>query len=468
MNGENDFAQASGARCRRAPRTSARRRCETANSQLQRASKTLGLFVQEQASIRDRFVPHGRGSHGPEQRVRHQVPARVLSEAHLSYIISDESFFPKFDWLNQFRLRSAYGARACSQDRRPRSSLPGLDGEHRHDADGCHGHGSPELLANALGNPGLKPSGRSEWENGFEMRLFDNRVNIDMNYYARKTRDALINQPIAPSAGPSNLTFTRNIGSIENSGIEGTLTTTILDRRQFGWDLTINASHNSNKIASLGVDDKGNNLPTIGTGTTRDSLGLPINAWFYHPYAFSDANNDGIIVASEVQVQSGFVYFGYSSPRDIVGVQNGFDLFSRKLRINTLRDYKAGFGLFNSTTNFYCGQTNQCFDETHKSASLAAQARLVATRYGSPTTAVGYLENGQFWRLREVSGTLTLPMRAASSIRAKDASFTFAARNLHVWTKYTGTDPEANYSTGDANDSDHVSPNTSLRLNLHY
>jgi hypothetical protein len=120
------------------------------------------------------------------------------------------------------------------------------------------------------------------------------------------------------------------------------------------------------------------------------------------PSPYSDANGDGIIGQTEVQVQQGFVYMGYSSPRDIVSLANGFDLFNRKLRINSLLDYKGGFSLFNNTTQFYCQQTNQCYDETHKDASLAAQARLVAARYGSPTTSIGYLENGQFWRLREV------------------------------------------------------------------
>jgi len=264
---------------------------------------------------------------------------------------------------------------------------------------------------------------------------------------------------------------TRNLGSVENSGVEASLNTTILDRRSFGWDLTLSASHNSNKIASLGLDDKGNPMPTIGTGSTRDSLGLPINALFYRPYTYSDANGDGIIAPSEVKVDPNFAYMGYSSPRDIISVANGFDLFNRKLRINSLLDYKGGFGLFNSTTQFYCQQTNQCYDETHKEASLAAQARLVASRYGTPTTSVGYLENGQFWRLREVSGTLLLPGMLASRIRARDASVSFAARNLHVWTKYTGTDPEANYSTGDVQtDFSTTAPPTYfvVKLNLHY
>jgi hypothetical protein len=59
----------------------------------------------------------------------------------------------------------------------------------------------------------------------------------------------------------------------------------------------------------------------------------------------------------------------------------------------------------------------------------------------------------------------------ASRIRARDASVSVAARNLHVWTKYTGTDPESNYSTGDVQtDFSTTAPPTYfvVKLNLHY
>jgi hypothetical protein len=264
---------------------------------------------------------------------------------------------------------------------------------------------------------------------------------------------------------------TRNLGSVKNSGIEATITTTILDRRAIGWDMTIGASHNSNKILSLGLDQNGKPNPTIFTGSTRDSLGLPVLGFFGRPFTYADKDGNGIITPDEVTVGSNFVYYGYSQPRDIVSIQNGFDLFNRKLRLQALLDYKGGYILNNGTTSFYCQQFLTCYDETHTNVSLADQARLVALRYENPSTGSGYFDNGQFWRLREVSATLTLPDRVATAIRARDASLLFAARNLHVWTSYTGIDPESNYGTGDTQtDFSTTAPRTYfiLRLNLHY
>ena len=272
----------------------------------------------------------------------------------------------------------------------------------------------------------------------------------------------------------SSLTITRNLGSVQNTGVELQITTTIVDNPNFGWDLTLGGSHNTNKILSLGLDPNGKPNPTIGTGITRDSVGLSVNGFFAHPYTYSDLNHDGIITPNEVTVSSKYAYYGYSQPRDIGSVQNGIDLFGRRIHLQALLDYRGGATLYNQSTSFYCQQTSTCADVTLPGTSLAAQARLVALRYATapnPTTAAGYLENGQFWRLRELSATVTLPNKFAQSIRAHDASILFAGRNLHVWTKYTGVDPESNYSTGDVQtDFSTTAPRTYYiaRVNLHY
>src|SRR5205814_7820599 len=106
-----------------------------------------------------------------------------------------------------------------------------------------NGTDSPGLRANSLGNPDLKPETSAEFEGGFDARLFNHRANLEFTYYNKKTKDALLNQAIAPSAAPSNTSVLRNLGSIQNTGLELALTTTILDMRRLGWDLTVAASH---------------------------------------------------------------------------------------------------------------------------------------------------------------------------------------------------------------------------------
>jgi TonB-linked SusC/RagA family outer membrane protein len=472
VNLEGDNSRAIGSQLPPGAQSPDQAAVQTVAASLPTAVKTLGLYAQELIAFNDRMFLTIAARTDQNSAFGTSFQRVVYPKASLSWSISDESYFPAIPKLNSLRLRAAYGASGVQPG--PTAALQTFDAQTINlatSSTGTSGTDTPGLLASALGNPNLKPERSAEYELGFDSRLVDNKVVLDFTYYNKKTTDALVDKPIAASSGASQLTVQQNIGSVQNTGVEATLTTTLLDRRQLGWDMTIAASHNSNKIVSLGYDATGNPNPTIGTGATRDSLGLPANARFFRPFTYSDANNDGIITKDEVTVLPGDVYAGYSQPRDIISVSNGFDLLNRKLHLNMLVDYKGGATLLNATTRFYCQQTLTCYDETHKETSLYNQARLVAVRYSNPNTQYGYLESGQFWRLREVSSTLTLPNKVAGQLRARDASLTFSARNLHIWTNYTGTDPEANYATGDIQtDFSTTAPPTyfTLRLNLHY
>ncbi|MEO5813859.1 MAG: SusC/RagA family TonB-linked outer membrane protein [Gemmatimonadaceae bacterium] len=475
VNQQTEFTNATGQTLPPGAQGVGQAAIQTASSSLPRADKTLGYYAQEQIALRDRLFLTLAARSDQNSAFGTNFQRVLYPKASASYIISDEAWFPKVSAVNSLRLRGAYGASgvqpgsttALQTFATTNVSLPTA-------ITNVVGVDAPGLVASALGNPLLKPERSTEREFGFETKLFGSRLNFDYTYYNNVTKDALVDLPIAASsgaAGSPNLRITTNIGSVRNSGHEATVTATILDRRNFSWDVTIAGSHNTNVVESLGFDAAGNPNPAIGTGANRDSVGFPIRGFFARKYTYSDANGNGIIEASEVSTPGAFEYVGYSVPRDVVTFQNGFDLFDRKLHLGFLLDYKGGFSLYNNTTSFYCQQSNQCYDETHKEASLDAQARLIALRYKTPSSPFGYYENGQFWRLREVGATLTVPKSVSNALRSRDASLTFTARNLHVWTAYTGTDPEANYATGNVQtDFSTTAPPSyfTLRLNLHY
>ena len=440
---------------------------------LQTVNKTLGLYLQEQASFRDRMFLTVAARTDQNSSFGTNFQRVVYPKASLSWLISDESFFPHYDWMNSFRLRTAYGASGVQPGGTVALQTFGASTANVPVTAGVvSSTDTPGLIANALGNPVLKPERSAEFEGGFESSVFTNRVHIDLTYYNKRTHDALISLPIAASSGTPALSVLKNLGSISNSGLELTVNSTIIDRRALGWDLTVAASHNSNKILSIGNGPDGKPLPTIGTGTTRDSVGASVNGFFARPFTFTDANKDGIITPDEVTVSPNFQYVGYSQPRDIVSITNGFDLFNRHLRLTALTDYKGGYSLYNQSGQFYSQNFATWYSENVKSTPLPDQARTVANSSAkNPSTVMGYLENGQFWKLREVSAAVTLPNVFAQRLRARDAQLVFSARNLHTWTKYTGTDPESNYNAGDVQtDFSTTSPPTYfiLRANLHY
>jgi hypothetical protein len=453
---------------------------QTAGNTLQTVNKTLGLYVQEQGSWRDRMFLIIAARSDQNSSFGTQFQKVFYPKESISWILSDESFFPHPNWLNSFRLRQALGASGVQPGGTVALQTFGASTQNVATIPGsATSSDTPGLLAAALGNPALKPETSKEFEGGFESSILNNHVHVDLTYYNKKTQDALISQPIAASSGASTLSVLKNSASVSSTGLELTVNTTIIDRRALEWDITVAGSHNNSKVLSLGLDPSGKPNPSIGT-TSRDSVGLPVNALFGRGYTYSDANGDGIITPNEVKVDTngtpgtinGLRYYGYQQPRDIISITNSFDFLSRKLHITVLTDYKGGFSLNNNSGSFYATNFATWYSENLKSTPLWDQARNVAASSAkNPSTSIGYFENGQFWKLREVSAALTLPTSFAEKIRARDLQLVFSARNLHTWTKYTGIDPESNYGTGDVQtDFSTTAPRTyfSLRANLHY
>ncbi len=417
---------------------------KNASNQSPTATKTLGYFAQAQFSIDDRLFITGAVRSDQNTAFGTQYKGVSYPSAQVAWAISEESFFPKFDVLKEFRLRSAYGSSGVQ---------PGATSALRQFAASTVSLVTDQtaLLASAIGNPKLKPETTTEFEAGFDSRWLGDRVNFEYTYYRKQSKDALINQNIATSSGAPVGSVLRNLGAVRNSGVEVSLKAQLLDLQQLGelgWDVTIGGSRNKNKLVTLGLDDNGKPIPTIGT-VTRQQQGYPLNSFFLQKYTYADADKNGLISVNEVTLGDTGVYVGSALPSNLFTVQSGFDFLKKKLRIIASLDYRGGFTLFNSGANFLCGNTDACYAKSNPSASLFEQARQVAANFTNPKTQYGYYEKGDAWRLREVSAVVRLPRGWASRLRASDADFQFGARNLKVWTKYTGQDPEANYSQGD-------------------
>jgi TonB-linked SusC/RagA family outer membrane protein len=421
-------------------------------------TKTLGLFVEEAVAFRDRLFLTGAVRTDQNTAFGTNFQKVFYPKLSASYVISDEDFFPKFSALNQFRVRATYGAAGTQPGPRDalRYFLPVNVNADRSDQGGA--------IISAVGNADLKPERAAEFEGGFDAKMLDSRLNLELTYYSKSTKDALIQRILPPSAGVSTSRF-ENLGSVKNAGLEALINAQIVQNNRFGWDATFAASTNANKLVDLGPVP-----PIIGT-LIQQRAGYPLNGWWARPITgYADANGDGVLSVNEVTVGDTAVYLGYSSPRHEASLTNGFDLFNRQLRITTLFDYKGGYLGDNDTQRIRCQNRLNCYEEANPTSPLALQARVVALRDNAARTQAGFIEDGKFVRWRELSVTYAAPTNIATRLfRAETASLTFAARNLHVWTNYTGVDPESSYGSLDVpNDFQTAPPPTyfTLRLNL--
>lgn len=407
-------------------------------------AKTLGLFVEEQAAINDRLFLTAALRTDQNSAFGTNFQRVYYPKGAISWIISDEGFFPKASWFNQLRVRAAIGASGVQPG--PNDALRTFQVV----STNILGTEISGLRSNFLGNPDLKPERAQEIEAGFDWQMFDDRVNLEFTHYRKTSKDALIARTIAPSAGSNVTSVLSNLGEVKNWGYEMLLTTQLLNRQAFAWDLTLSGSHNSNELVTLGKDAAGKDIPPVILTNNQQRPGYPLNGYWQRTFTWSDADGDGIIVPTEVTVNPEVVFRGYSIPRLEISATNGFDLFNRTLRVTALIDHKSGFKVLNSEQQFLCQQSFSCKATSSHDASLFEQARAIAQRFKSPNTLDGYIEDVSFTRIREVSAAYNFSESMSRRLfKTQGLGLVFAVRNLAVFSDWTGVDPEQNY--GEAN-----------------
>lgn len=424
-------------------------------------TRTLGGFVEQNLAFNDRLFVTGAVRSDRNSAFGANFKTVFYPKLSASYIISEEPFFPHPSWLNQLRLRSAYGASGVQ---------PGTTDAAQYylgTSTRLESGEFPATVFTTYGNPELRPERSTEMEMGVDGTFFNSRLSTELTYYNKRSRDALVSRILPPSGGTGATALFQNVGEVHNSGFEAMINAQLVQREAFGWDVTLNGSRNDNKLVSLG------GLPAIVLSSTlRDVEGYPLNGWWSRPITgYGDTNGDGIITADEVTIApaGSEAFLGYSSPRNELSLGNGIEFWKRRVRIGALIDYKGGFKTYNNTERIRCASRNNCSGLINPEASLFEQARTVAVR--TTGSVAGYIEDGDYIRFRELNASVTVPEQWASRyLHGRSLGVTLAARNLNVlWTKYSGVDPEAFATTGDApSEFQAFAPPTyySLRLSL--
>jgi TonB-linked SusC/RagA family outer membrane protein len=406
--------------------------------------KTLGFFIEEAIAFRDRLFITGALRTDQNSAFGTDFQRVIYPKAGVSWLASEEDFFPKFGWMNSVRLRAAYGASGVQPG--SNDALRSFDGL----SPNIRGTDQPGIIYTAVGNDSLKPERTTEIEAGFEMKFLDNRGSLDFTYYSKRTKDALISAIVPPSLGAA-ATVRQNLGAVGNSGYELLVNGQIIDRKSVAFDLTLSGSINDNKLISLG-----NTPAQIGT-TTRAVEGYPLfGLWAQPIQGWDDKNGDGILTynanaaLNEVFVGDSAIFRAYSSPRYSLTATPGLDLANRRLRIQALFDYRGGNRYYNNTERIRCVSRQNCNGLMNPNASFEEQAMVVATRDHPSKTLDGFFQPGSFVKLREISATYTAPEAVVARLRgARSLSFTASARNVKTWTNYRGVDPETDFTASE-------------------
>mgnify|MGYP000206328972 CR=1 FL=1 len=95
----------------------------------------------------------------------------------------------------------------------------------------------------------LKPEKKYSFETGIDLRLFNNRVKLDVAYYKDNNKNQIIGLPVPSESGISGQLI--NAGNLQNQGVELAIDVTLIKNDDWFWSIGANATHNEDKIISL-------------------------------------------------------------------------------------------------------------------------------------------------------------------------------------------------------------------------
>ncbi|EOZ98775.1 TonB-dependent receptor [Indibacter alkaliphilus LW1] len=322
------------------------------------------------------------------------------------------------------------------------------------------------LLSTAAGNNNLRAEFTNTFEIGADIRLFENRIGLDVTYYNAISRDQIVSVPVPSSTGfISQLT---NAGEIQNKGIEAVLTSTVLDRGDFSWDMIFNFTRNRNFVISLPNDEP---IVTNMFGARIQSRLIPGEQFgVFYGNGFLRNDNGDVLVNPQgfPMMDPEQIMVGNPNPDFLIGWRNNFNY--KNFNLTMLWDVRKGGDVINVTA-FWMGNGSGVAEHTLDRNKVAVfrgiienpggdnhgqvndipvtldqaafQGAGAANSFGRELTE-RWVQDGSWIRLRDVTLNYSFPAAAASRLGMSRASVGVYGRNLLLFTNYGGIDPETN------------------------
>ncbi|WEK38015.1 MAG: TonB-dependent receptor [Candidatus Pseudobacter hemicellulosilyticus] len=386
--------------------------------------------------------------------------------AAVAWRVSKESFMDALTAVSDLKLRASYG-KTGSTAIDPYSTQNLLQS-----GKAATGNGNYTYYAPGNTYPGsLKWETTTQYDIGFDLGLFNQRIRITGDYYYKFTTD-LLNTVFLPSSSGYSST-TRNIGRMNNIGVELAIEGDVIRKKDLTFTAALNISHNKNEVAKLadGVDIFGTTFTNYGSGAiTIIREGQPLGAF----YLYKDAgfNEQGQLSYVDMNDDKAFTdradrYIAGSPYPDFIYGFNG-DLRYKNWALNFLIQGTQGNEVFNLSEmrNYSYSQgmniESKVYYESWREGKDNSNARYPRIeRVGTLRYSDRFLEDGSYLRLKNISLAYYIPVpEKLQWIRS--VSIYVSAQNYLTLTKYKGVDPEINSKGDDINSAiDHFTyPNT--------
>jgi TonB-dependent starch-binding outer membrane protein SusC len=412
---------------------------------------TIAGYLQQNFSFQDRLFLTASLRGDDDSNFGEGVNIAWFPGANLSWVASEETWFPTNGFVGDFRLRGAVGTSGM----RPgfRQALTRLQPQ----ASIVAGAPTAGVILSSLGNPDLRPERTTEFELGFDAGFVQDRVGIEFTYYNKTSQDAIIARRLWPSLGLT-ATVLENLGSVRNAGTELAANIRFLDMPGTRANLRLAHTTLRNEILDLG---EGIEPIIFNRGNQRHDEGYPAGGFFQIPYEY-DVPENGMLAIADIRLvtdDEGNVvdpeFIGPSMPTWSFTAGGDVSFMNNLITVSTLFEARGGNYQLNMTEEFRCttglawGVTG-CRAGWDPTAPVEDQARILGSMFLG--TDHGFIEPADFVKWRELAVSLGMPPALRQRFAMLDGlTVTLAGRNLATWTDYTGLDPEINEGGGAVN-----------------
>ena len=376
-----------------------------------------------------------------------------------SFVFS-QAFDALPSWLNFGKLRAAYAEVGSDGDVAPYSNNL-FYGVNANLFPNPANQGQPVgyITSNTVPSATLKPSRVAEAEVGLELKLFNNRVGLDLAVYEKITSDQIVQAQSSDASGYTSTLI--NNGQSRNRGVEVLLNLSPVRTKNFYWDVTLNGSYNKTKLLKLLTDTPGEQI-VVGTGVFVGDLRQVVGEELGQLYSFGYARDaqgrivhggDGIPNRTAAPIS-----FGSALPKYIGGITNTFNY--KGLNLSFLIDFKLG-GKMISGTNlnlFRHGLQRETLvgrgDADNKMVGVGVNANgetntvraFVQDYYSvgrSKSLGEQVVYDAGFWKLRQISLGYDFSKFLPKDLFIKSVRVSAVANNVAILKKWVpNLDPE--------------------------
>jgi TonB-linked SusC/RagA family outer membrane protein len=343
------------------------------------------------------------------------------------------------NWLNDLSIRASYGT-------------VGNSGIDNYGYFGLIGSGTKTYNGNATLGISQASNYDLTWETvkstniGLTFRLFD-RVNVDAEFYNKKTENMLMEIPYSYTTGFDS--GWGNVGAMVNRGVDLEVIVDLLKNKKFNWSVKANFNYNHNEITELfdGRDEFA--LPNYGL---MYKVGHDCGELYQVRYAGVDPRDGKQMwydkngnLTKTYNEEEDAVLIGKSTHAPYTGgfgtnfAWNGFSLSA---------DFTWAEGKYMiNNDNYFLENSNQgtSINQTTRMLNIWSQPGDITDipKYGEEIQFDSHLvENASFLRLKNVTLQYTLPRQWIKNSGLSNVNLFVIGRNLLTWTKYRGYDPE--------------------------